>query len=84
MTRAEAQASLLAKGIAPRGLTLAEAAAYVGVCDKTFKKLVAGGKMPAAHSITGRWDRVALDRVYGPTTSEEALRAEIEEAIDAS
>ena len=44
-----------------RGLTKAEAAAYVGVCAATFDKATKDGRYPLASLPGGRWDRRALD-----------------------
>ncbi|MBS0243891.1 MAG: helix-turn-helix domain-containing protein [Proteobacteria bacterium] len=87
MTRAAGLAALKEKGLAPRGLTRAEAAAYLGISARTFSKRVREGKLPGANAATGRWDRVALDAALDgsvPGRSAEALRSEIEAAIDES
>lgn len=83
MTRAAAIAALAAKGIVPRGLTRAEAAAYVGLSERTFARRVAAGKLPGPHAATGRWDRVALDAALGAAgqPAERGLRDQIEAAI---
>lgn len=84
-TKAAALRQLAAKGLAPRGLTRAEAAAYVGLGERAFAQRVADGKLPGAHPATGRWDRAALDRALGPAEpTREALRDEIDAAIDAA
>lgn len=84
MTKAEATAALVAKGLTPRGLTRAEAAAYAGISERTFRRRVLEGKLPAAHAVTGRWDRAALDSVLGPSGQTEAIRDAIDAAIDAA
>lgn len=84
MTKSAAMAALIAKGLAPRGLTRAEAAAYVGLGDRAFARRVAEGKLPPVHPATGRWDRAALDRALGPVATTEALRDAIDAAIDAA
>ena len=81
-TRADAVASLMAKGISPRGLTRAEAAAYVGLGVRTFSARVAAGMLPGAHPATGRWDRAALDRALGAAGEGGTLRDAIDAAID--
>jgi predicted DNA-binding transcriptional regulator AlpA len=47
----------------PRGLSLAQAAAYVGLSPNTFKFHVDAGKYPQPASVGRRklWDRKALD-----------------------
>ena len=55
----------LPPNIAPRGLTMRQAAAYWGVSYNTFRKLVREGYAPAPVDIgLGRmiFDRVAMDR----------------------
>lgn len=83
MTKAAALAALTSKGLVPRGLTCAEAAAYVGLGTRAFRQRVTEGKLPGAHPATGRWDRAALDRALGPAGTTEAIRDEIDAAIDA-
>lgn len=82
MNKADATAELVALGIAPRGLTRAQAAAYVGLAPRTFSRYVSQGKLPGAHPVTGRWDRVALDRAIGPAGTEDSIREKIEAAIE--
>ena len=50
--------------IAPRGLRLPDAAAYVGMGETKFTQLVESGFLPPARKIDGirLWDRRALDR----------------------
>lgn len=84
MKRAAAIASLSSKGIVPRGLTRAEAAAYVGLCSRTFTKRVDGGELPGPSAATGRWDRVALDQAISGSsdhTEPKSVRDQIEAAI---
>lgn len=86
MTKAEATAALMAKGIVPRGLTRAEAAAYVGLSEKTFRARVKAAKLPDANPATGRWDRAAIDRAlgdHGRAATAQNLREAIDAAIDA-
>lgn len=85
MTKAAAIAALNAKGIVPRGLTRSEAAAYVGLSDRTFSRRVRDGLLPGPSPCTGRWDRLALDAALGAAPAPEppsGLRDEIEAAID--
>lgn len=50
----------------PRGMRVAVAAAYVGVCVNTFKKQVSAGIWPAAQEVNGIkiWDRKGLDEAF--------------------
>lgn len=50
----------------PRGLSLEEAARYVGIGRTKFTEWVAAGRMPRAKRIDGRlvWDRIALDLAF--------------------
>lgn len=60
------QSELAAIGLSPRGLSRAQAAAYLGVSPNTFDTLVADGRMPAPKAIGVRrvWDRLALDAAF--------------------
>ena len=71
LSRAAAQARLVELGLAPRGLSLDLAAAYVGLSPACFLAEVAAGRypQPSRHGRTGSrkaqrrvWDREALDR----------------------
>jgi excisionase family DNA binding protein len=57
---------VLPPNLAPRGLSRAEAAAYVGVSVGTFTLMVGDGRMPPPKVIGTRlvWDRLALDRAF--------------------
>ena len=52
--------------IAPRGLSIRQAAAYFGVCPNTYKKLYRAGLAPAPLNLPGLdrkvFDRLELDR----------------------
>lgn len=64
MTKAEATAALLAKGLTPRGLTRAEAAAYASVSLRTFQRLCAKGDGPPPAALSCRrkiWTTDVLD-----------------------
>lgn len=54
----------LPSSLAPRGLTLDQAAEYCGVGTSTFNALVAKGDMPAPIAWGRRrvWDRAAIDK----------------------
>ena len=59
-----AKATLAGIGIAPRGLSVNEAAAYVGLSRNQFLRYVDRGIYPTAMPLPGRervWDRQALD-----------------------
>ncbi|HRD77989.1 MAG TPA: hypothetical protein PK264_18955 [Hyphomicrobiaceae bacterium] len=68
--------------IEPRGLSCAEAAAYLGIRATLFKQLVFEGRLPAAVKLAGRrvWDRHALDKAFDRLGQEPAARP----ACDAS
>jgi predicted DNA-binding transcriptional regulator AlpA len=50
----------------PRGLSRAQAAAYIGVSESLFDEMVADGRMPGPKRINGRvvWDRLRLDAAF--------------------
>lgn len=52
--------------LAPRGISRAAAAEYIGVGVTKFDELVADGRMPAPVQIDGRkvWDLKALDKAF--------------------
>lgn len=56
----------------PRGLSRVEAAAYVGVCETTFDKLLRERRMPAPKRIGRRkvWDRLGLDAAFAALPTE--------------
>lgn len=85
-SRATMRETLRSRGIGPGTLSLAEAAAYVGLSPNTFLTEVAAGKMPAPIDLKSRrklWPKAALDRRLGATqTDETALQAAIAEAIE--
>lgn len=63
-TKSDARARLARAGIAPRGLAVDEAAAYVNLSPKAFLAEVAAGlyPKPLQHKAnTHTWDRRALD-----------------------
>lgn len=83
MTRAEATAALLAKGLTPCGLTRAEAAAYLGMSPRTFRRRLKEGRLPAANPATGTWEVATLARLMGRGPSKDTLRDAIDATIDA-
>jgi len=67
MTSKAAAAHALARtGLAPRGLSREQAAAYVGVSATTFDTMIRAGLMPRPKMAGGRklWDLHALDRAF--------------------
>jgi len=89
-TKLSARARLARAGIAPRGLPLDEAAAYVNLSSKAFLAEVAAGHYPRAithKAATLTWDRraldLAMDRLSGlARTSEEVTPPQVAEAMD--
>ena len=65
-TRAAGRARLAELRLAPRGLDIAEAAAYVGVGVGTFQAMVDDGRMPRARALESRlvWDRAEIDEHF--------------------
>jgi len=59
-------ASSLPLSLAPRGLSRAQAAEYVGVGVTKFDEMVGDGRMPRPKRIDGRnvWDRIKLDEAF--------------------
>ena len=59
--------SRLPLSLAPRGLSRAQAAEYVGVGTTKFDEMVDDGRMPRPKRIDGRlvWDRNKLDEAFG-------------------
>ncbi len=65
-SKATASGALVRTGLAPRGLSRIEAAAYIGVSASLFDIMVADGRMPAPKRIGSRtvWDRAAVDAAF--------------------
>jgi excisionase family DNA binding protein len=65
-SKAAATDALARTGLAPRGLSREQAAAYVGVSATAFDELIRKGQMPHAKSAGGRkvWDVRALDIAF--------------------
>lgn len=59
-------AEVLPPSLPPRGLSRAQAAAYIGVSASLFDQMVRDGRMPAAKRINGRvvWDRRRVDEMF--------------------
>lgn len=58
----------------PRGLSVSEAAAYLGISRTSFQRLVDRRQMPRGKRITeGRvvWDRLELDHVFDHMDNDE-------------
>ena len=70
MTRA---ADILPASLAPRGLSRAQSAAYVGTGTTLFDEMVEDGRMPAPKRVNNRkiWDRQALDEAFAGLPSDE-------------
>lgn len=60
------RAIALPYGVAPRGLSRVEAAAWVGVSTTTFDEMVRDGRMPQPKPINSRviWDRYLVDDAF--------------------
>lgn len=76
-TIADARERLAAIGIAPRGLDLDLAAAYVGLSAPSFLAQVEAGRLPppTSHGRRRVWDRVALDRAMDRLSGLPSTRA---------
>ena len=63
----------LPPALAPRGLSRAEAAAYIGVGVTKFDEMVTDGRMPRSKHIDGRrvWDRLKLDMAFAELPGDE-------------
>ncbi len=73
---------LMPHGAWPRGLKLALAAEYRGVCPNTFLGMVKAGTMPEPE-IHGRrkiWDRFGIDKAWD--RRDETTRDPLMEALD--
>jgi predicted DNA-binding transcriptional regulator AlpA len=58
--------NVLPPGLAPRGLSRVQAAAYIGVSTALFDEMVNDGRMPKPTRINSRtvWDRIKLDEAF--------------------
>jgi hypothetical protein len=58
--------NVLPHSLPPRGLSRAEAAAYVGISISLFDMMVKEGRMPGPKRINSRavWDRLQLDLAF--------------------
>jgi excisionase family DNA binding protein len=80
-TKAQSYQALAAAGLAARGLSREQAAAYIGVSPVMFDTMVSDGRMPAPR-LAGRrriWDRAELDTAFSelPRDTTSAPRAGI-------
>jgi predicted DNA-binding transcriptional regulator AlpA len=57
---------MLPAGLAPRGLSRVQAAAYIGVSPSLFDEMVKDGRLPKPTRINARtvWDRIRLDEAF--------------------
>jgi len=57
---------ILPRSLPPRGLSRAQAAAYIGVSPTLFDAMVGDGRMPKPERINARavWDRIKLDEAF--------------------
>ena len=69
-SKSTARTKLAQLGISPRALTAAEAAAYCGISEGTFRNRVREGKLPSAIPHLNRWDKKALDRYIDGAAAE--------------
>jgi predicted DNA-binding transcriptional regulator AlpA len=58
--------NILPSSLPPRGLSRAQAAAYIGVSPSLFDAMVKDGRMPKPMRINSRtvWDRMKLDEAF--------------------
>jgi predicted DNA-binding transcriptional regulator AlpA len=63
----------LPPSLPPRGLSRAQAAAYIGISPTLFDEMIADGRMPRPLRINARtvWDRVKLDDAFAALSDEE-------------
>jgi predicted DNA-binding transcriptional regulator AlpA len=73
--------SRLPLSLAPRGLSRAQAAEYIGVGTTKFDEMVGDGRMPRAKQIDGRlvWDRIKLDEAFDALDDDLASKNEWDE-----
>lgn len=63
----------LPPSLPPRGLSRAQAAAYIGISPTLFDAMIADGRMPTPLRINARtvWDRVKLDEAFAGLSDED-------------
>ena len=66
---------VLPRSLPPRGLSRAEAAAYVGISPSLFDRMVKDGRMPGPKRINSRavWDRIQVDLAFDALPDKDAL-----------
>lgn len=64
---------VLPQSLAPRGLSRAQAAAYIGVSPSLFDEMVQDGRMPKPTRINARtvWDRIKLDEAFAALSDDD-------------
>jgi predicted DNA-binding transcriptional regulator AlpA len=67
--------NILPTSLPPRGLSRAQAAAYIGVSPSLFDEMVHDGRMPKPVRINARavWDRMQLDEAFAGLSDGEQL-----------
>jgi predicted DNA-binding transcriptional regulator AlpA len=72
--RSRCLADILPESLAPRGLSRAQAAAYVGVSPSLFDEMAADGRMPGPKRINSRvvWDKIRLDAAFEALPDDQA------------
>jgi predicted DNA-binding transcriptional regulator AlpA len=65
---------VLPGSLSPRGLSRAEAAAYVGISPSLFDMMIKDGRMPGPKRINSRvvWDRIKLDLAFDALPDDDA------------
>ena len=65
----------------PRGLSRAQAAAFVGVSATTFDRLVIDGMMPGPRAVYGRliWCRIEIEAAFAELPSRDQRMAQTRE-----
>jgi predicted DNA-binding transcriptional regulator AlpA len=65
---------VLPRSLPPRGLSRAEAAAYVGISPSLFDMMIKDRRMPGPKRINSRavWDRIKLDLAFDALPDDDA------------
>ena len=65
---------MLPRSLPPRGLSRAEAAAYIGISASLFDLMIKEGRMPPPKRINSRavWDRIQLDFAFDALPEKDA------------
>ena len=85
MQRPHPRERLARAGLAPRGLSLEEASAYVGLSPNTFLAEVEEGTFPPCVSLTCQrrlWDKAALDKAFDRLSGLRAQREASDPILD--